>query len=292
MPTWNRLLASGAALGAAGVAYALAEARAWRVAEHRLPVRAGAPRLTVLHVSDTHMQGRDRAKARWLEGLPERLGTTPDLVLATGDLIEDPTGIDPLVRAFERLEACYGKWYVLGSHDYFHATYPGFLKYFTGSRRVASARPADTPRLEEGLAGAGWRALTNRSETVPAPEGPIRLTGVDDPYVQRDDTGHLGREPGDVLAIGLVHAPEVVSEYALHGYDLILAGHTHAGQVRVPLAGAVVTNCDLPCGLAAGPSRVGSSWLHVSPGVAQGKFVPLRFNCPPEVTLLTLAPSA
>ncbi|HEX2195661.1 MAG TPA: metallophosphoesterase [Actinomycetota bacterium] len=287
----GRFAASAAVLGAAGAAYALAEARAWRVAKHRLPVRDGVPRLTVLHVSDTHMQARDRAKARWLEGLPERLGTTPDLVLATGDLIEDPSGIDPLVDALARLRARYGKWYVLGSHDYFHSTYPGFFKYFTGSREVVRAKPADTPRLEAALARTGWTALTNRSEVVETHGGRVRLTGVDDPYIHRDDTRHVGREPADAAAIGLVHAPEVVSEFALHGYDLVVAGHTHAGQVRLPFAGAVVTNCDLPCALAAGASRVGSAWLHVSPGVAQGKFVPLRFNCPPEVTLLTLEPS-
>lgn len=291
MPHWRRLTASGAALGAAGAAYALAEARAFRLREHRLPVRAGAPPLTVLHLSDTHMQERDRLKARWLERLPELLEGIPDLVLATGDLIEDPSGIDPLADALAPLRARYGKFYVLGSHDYFHSTFPGFVKYFTGNREVVRARPADTPRLEERLAATGWRALTNRSEVVDTPGGAVRLSGVDDPYIHRDDTRHLGREPDDALAIGLMHAPEVVSQYALHGYDLVLAGHTHGGQVRVPFAGAVVTNSDLPCALAAGPTRVGSSWLHVSPGVAQGKFVPLRFNCPPEVTLLMLEPS-
>lgn len=291
MPPWRRIVASGAALGAAGAAYALGEARAFRLVEHRLPVGAGVPRTRVLHISDTHMQERDRVKALWLSRLPEVLEVTPDVVVATGDLIEDPTGIDPLVDALSGVSARYGKWYVLGSHDYFHSSFPGFFKYFTGSREVVRATPADTPRLEAGLAETGWTALTNRTETVDTGGGRIRMTGVDDPYIHRDDTRHVGREPGDALAIGVMHAPEVVSQYALHGYDLVLAGHTHGGQVRIPFAGAVVTNSNLPCALAAGPTRVGSSWLHVSPGVAQGKFVPLRFNCPPEVTLLTLEPS-
>ncbi len=290
MPPLRRLVASGAALGAAGLAYALTEARSFRLQEHRLPIRPGAPRVTVLHLSDIHLKERDRAKTRWLASLPERLGITPDLVFATGDLIEDPTGIDPLVDALGRLEATWGRWYVLGSHDYLHSTFPGFLKYFTGNRDVTRTRPADTPRLEHALAAAGWRPLTNTSEVVDTAAGRIRLSGVDDPYIHRDDTRHLGRRPDDVLAIGLMHAPEVVSEYVLRGYDLVLAGHTHGGQVRVPLAGAVVTNSALPAALAAGPRRVGSSWLHVSPGLAQGKFVPLRFNCPPEATLLTLEP--
>ena len=291
MASPKRALASSFALGAAGLGYSLAEARSWRLQRHRLPVRTGAPRLTVLHLSDTHVKGRDGAKLRWLRGLPERLGLVPDLVLATGDMIEDPSGIDPLVEALSGLEAAWGKWYVLGSHDYLHSTFPGYAKYFTGNRDVVRARPADTPRLERGLAATGWTALTNRSETVDTPSGRVRLTGVDDPYLHREETGHLARAGDDALAIGLMHAPEVVSEYALAGYDLVVAGHTHAGQVRIPFAGAVVTNSTLPCALAAGPTKVGSSWLHVSPGLAQGKFSPIRFNCRPEATLLTLEPA-
>jgi predicted MPP superfamily phosphohydrolase len=291
LPSPQRLLASLVALGAGGFAYALAEARSYRVQRHVLPVRAGTPRVTVLHLSDTHLKERDRAKTRWLRSLPERLGTEPDLVLATGDLIEDPSGIDPLVDALSGLRARWGKFYVLGSHDYLHSTFPGFVKYFTGNRDVVRAKPADTPRLERGLRETGWAALTNRNEVLETPGGRVLLTGVDDPYIHREETGHLGRSSEHAAAIGLMHAPEVVSEYALAGYDLVLAGHTHAGQVRVPVAGAVVTNSTLPCALAAGPTRVGATWLHVSPGVAQGKFAPVRFNCRPEVTLLTLEPS-
>ncbi|MFN2587516.1 MAG: metallophosphoesterase [Actinomycetota bacterium] len=292
MPSFERLLARSFALGAGGLAYAAAEARSYRVQTHHLPVRRGAPRLSVLHVSDTHLKGRDRAKTVWLRRLPELLGLVPDLVVATGDLIEDPWGVDPLVDALGRLPSRWGKWYVLGSHDYLHSTFPGLVKYFTGNRDVVRARPADTPRLERGLRDAGWKPLTNRTEVVDTPSGRIRLTGVNDPYLHREKTGHLERAAGDALAIGLMHAPEVVSDYALHGYDLVLAGHTHGGQVRIPFAGAVVTNSTLPCALAAGPTKIGSSWLHVSPGVAQGKFAPVRFNCRPEVTRLVLEPSA
>jgi predicted MPP superfamily phosphohydrolase len=88
-----------------------------------------------------------------------------------------------------------------------------------------------------------------------------------------------------------MHAPDLTSEWALEGFDLILAGHTHGGQVRVPFVGALTTNSSLPNRLACGPFRVGGAWLHVSPGLGTGPYSRIRFNCPPEATLLELAPA-
>jgi predicted MPP superfamily phosphohydrolase len=228
---------------------------------------------------------------QWLRGLPGELGEAPDMVLATGDLIEDNSGIDPVVEVLASLESLYGNFYVLGSHDYYQSKFQAYTKYITG-RRPIRAPKADTTRLEAGLTEAGWKAVTNSTEVVETDGGRVRVVGVDDPYIHRDRTEHIRRGDGDTLALGLVHAPDVVSDYALHGFDLVVAGHTHAGQVRVPGLGAIVTNCTLPSALAGGLSRVGSTWLHVSPGLGSGRFAPIRFNCRPEATLLTFQPAA
>lgn len=281
------LLAAGLGAGLAGAGYALTEPHLYRLTTRVLELAAG-PRLTVLHLSDTHMTSRSRGLVRWLERLPEKLQGVPDLVLATGDLIQEDGGIDPLVGAFSGIEARLGRYYVLGSHDYYQSSFQSYTKYWTGRRDQIGAAPADTRRLEEGLQAKGWISLQNRTELVECEQGRIRLAGLDDPYLNRHSTKHILREPSDALAIGLVHCPDVVSDWLLNSFDLVLAGHTHGGQVRLPLLGAVVTNCSLPTALASGAHRIGSGWLHVSPGLGSGRFSPIRFNCRPEATLLKL----
>lgn len=249
-----------------------------------------APRLTVLHISDTHFLARDNRLQRFLAGIPEELGADPDLVIATGDLIEDNTGIDPAVESLSGLAGTHGCFYVLGSHDYYQSVFQAYSKYVT-KKRPTRAPLADTERLERGLGEAGWKPLTNTTAFVETGAGRIRLTGVDDPYLDRHRTDHIERKSEDALAIGVMHAPDVVSEFALAGFDLALAGHTHAGQVRPPLLGTVVTNCSLPRELGARFSRVGETWLHVSPGLGTGRYSRIRFNCRPEATLLELRPA-
>ncbi len=282
MPRLRRLVALGAALAA----YSLYEPRRYRLERKVVAYPRPVPELTVLHLSDTHLQADDRLLRSFLDELPESLGSAPDLIVATGDLIDDDSGIEPIVDALARLEARLGRFYVLGSHDYYQATGRNFRKYFTGEKSVERAKPAASAELERGLQEKGWISLLNKSHVVSTPEGPIRIAGVDDPYLDRDEPGHIERGPDEVFAVGLVHCPDVVSEWVLKGFGLVLAGHTHGGQVRIPGIGALVTNSSLPAGLAAGPHRIGDSWLHVSRGLGTSRFSPIRFWCPPEVSLL------
>jgi uncharacterized protein len=290
----NRAVTWGAATCAAVAAYAVAESRRYRVVERTIPVPAGGPSMTILHVSDPHLMRRRLALRRFLMALPDRLPGVPDLVLATGDLIEDDTGIDPLVEAFGRLEARHGRFYVLGSHDYYRSSLAGFagaLKMFAGKERTPyTAVKNSVHLLEEGLQSKGWVALTNRTEFVEVAGIATRLAGVDDPYLRRHRTEHAARSRNDDLAVALMHSPDAVSEWVLAGYDLVLAGHTHAGQVRLPLLGAIVTNSSLPTGLAGGLHRIGGTWVHVSPGLGHGRYLPFRVLAPPEATLLRLNP--
>ena len=280
-----QILTAGAALGL----YSLLEPYRFRLNILDVPLHHRGLRLDVLHLSDTHMRAGNKRLQQWLERLPQELNAVPDLVLATGDLIEDDTGIDPVTEALGGLQSNYGCFYVLGSHDYFQSRFQAYTKYFTGRRPIRAPR-ADTEALEAGLEERGWTPVTNATTSVDTPAGRIRIAGVDDPYIRRHKTDHIRRVPNDDLALGLVHAPDVVSDFALAGFDLVVAGHTHAGQVRLPGLGAVVTNCALPAALAGGLSEVGNTWLHVSPGLGSGRFAPVRLNCRPEATLLRLHP--
>lgn len=287
-------LRAGLALSLLAAGYAHLETYRFRLATRAVPVHPGAPRLSILHVSDLHLTARRRRLAAFLARLPELLGLVPDLVLATGDLIDDDSGIGPAVAALAGLEARLGRFYVLGSHDYFqaHLTPGSFGKYVGVRRGPLRAPEAAVGALEAGLAAKGWVALTNSTTSVEAGGRRVRLTGVDDPYLGRARTEHITREAGDDLAIGLMHAPDVISPWVHAGYDLVLAGHTHGGQVRLPGVGALVTNCSLPAALARGLHDLSGTWLHVSPGLGTGTYTRIRFACPPEATLLRTTPRA
>ncbi len=285
-------LAATAALGA----YPFIEKRLYRVNELRVPLarrdangEVGARPVSVLHVSDMHIKQADTLLARFIGSIPDALAREPDIVAATGDLIDDDSGIEPAVSLLGDFFPSAHRFYVLGSHDYFQSRFKSYAKYFTSRGRSPVGAPrADVARLEEGLQATGWTRVTNTSTVIDTHFGRLQVAGVDDPYLNRHRTGHIGRDAEVDIAIGLVHTPDVVSEWVLSGFDLVLAGHTHGGQVRVPGIGALVTNSALPNALAGGLTRIGDGWLHVSPGLGTGRFAPIRFNCRPEVTLLSL----
>ncbi|MDQ4029377.1 MAG: metallophosphoesterase [Actinomycetota bacterium] len=282
------------AAGAGAAAYAMTEARRYRLERRQLVLGSRCPEMSILHISDTHLGRHNMGLATWLRSLPDRIGDTLDMVVATGDLIDDDSGITPLVDALGALQARAAKYYVLGSHDYYSSSLRGFVKgaanLYSRSRAPVTTRRTDVDRLTGGLASTGWLPLLNKTEIVRIHDRRVRVAGIDDPFLRRHRTDHIARTPADDLALALVHTPDVVSEWLLAGFDLVFSGHTHGGQIRLPAVGAVVTNCSLPSGLAGGLHPVGAGWIHVSPGLGTSKFSRVRFLCPPEATLLELRP--
>jgi predicted MPP superfamily phosphohydrolase len=140
------------------------------------------------------------------------------------------------------------------------------------------------------LEADGWVHLKNRKYERPGT--PVEIVGLDDPHIHRGDIRVAGRTAPANFGLAVVHSPDPAPELVALGYDLVLAGHTHGGQVRLPIVGAVVTNCSIPNRMARGLFRLGPGHLHVSAGLGTSKYAPFRLFCRPEATLLELTARA
>jgi predicted MPP superfamily phosphohydrolase len=170
------------------------------------------------------------------------------------------------------------------------------LLYLVPDREYVQGVELPSEALRSALTEAGWADLNNARTVLKAGGRSIELVGVDDPHVDRDDYPAVSgpASPGVDLHVGVTHTPasRVLDRMAADGFSVLLAGHTHGGQVRVPGYGALTTNSDLPHAMARGLHRwPGSdSWLHVSAGLGTHPTAPVRFACRPEATVLTLIP--
>ncbi|MFL5794006.1 MAG: metallophosphoesterase [Actinomycetes bacterium] len=282
-----------AAAAAACVGYGVLVERDWyRLRRERVrALEPGQPPLTVLHLSDLHLTVADTRRVAFLERLAAE---QVDLVVMTGDMLGEPAGLDPVLEALSRFRPRLGAVAVLGSNDYWAPRFRNPLGYFLGpsSRRSRSSGRNPWRELVDGLEDQGWTVLSNRRGRL----GDVELAGMDDPHIRRDDPA-VAVPPNSShprLRMGIVHSPyqRALDAFERNGYGLLLAGHTHGGQVRLPGVGALVTNCDLPRDRVRGLSRWGSSWLHVSAGLGTSKYAPFRFACRPEASLLEVVAKA
>lgn len=272
-------------LGAAALAYGFLEARLYRTKRYRVPVLPpGARDVTILQVSDLHLRLRRGRLRRFLDSLAAK---PHDIVLATGDLLGDPEAVDECLRLLNGLEARMGRFFVFGSSDYYAPALKSYLDYFLKRRHHGTARNP-TRRFREGLTAAGWKDLNNATLRIDLDGTTTDIVGMDDPWLNRDDRAVLSRTHGTFLGLVVVHDPAPFQDAVDAGFDLVVAGHTHGGQVRLPFVGAVVSNSTLPPKLARGLSRVGPGWLFVSPGLGTGRYAPFRFMCRPEASVLHL----
>jgi predicted MPP superfamily phosphohydrolase len=301
----RRALGLAALGGTAGLAYAAGvEVRWFALRRVQAPVLPPGHRsLKVLHVTDLHLTPTQQRKRAWVRSLA---ALEPDLVVNTGDNLAHMDSVPAVLDAFDGLLDVPGV-FVFGSNDYFAPTTRNPVKYLLpddGERRTDTP-PLPWRDLRSGFEKRGWLDLTNRRTTLEVDGATVAFAGVDDPHLGYDDLSAVAG-PADTAAdlrLGVAHAPylRVLDQFARDGYDAVLAGHTHGGQLCLPVKGALVTNCDLDPARAKGlhrhpaqapPGTPGSAWLHVSGGLGTSPYAPVRFCCRPEATLLTLTPRA
>lgn len=275
----RRAFVLGGLLGAAGAA-ALSGVEAYqaryvnpyapsveRVAIPLRPEHAGLAGLRIGFITDTHVgpfiSADDLARATNLIAAEE-----PDLILLGGDYVsESPRYIGPAVELIRQLvsETPLGGFAVLGNHD-----------LNVSASKVTAA-----------LEGAGVPVLRNRAASVTFRGETLWIAGIDETLMGRPDPPvAFGQIPADAATIALWHEPQFAEQAASEGAFLQLSGHTHGGQIRLPGVG--------PVGLPIHGKRYVMGLNHAA-GMAiyTGRGVgvyrpPLRFNCPPEVTLVTL----
>ncbi len=282
---------------AAGLAYAsIYETRAFTLREVTVPVlAAGSAPLRILHLSDTHMTPSQHQKQRWLRSLAS---LEPDLVINTGDNLAHIDAVSSVVAAYGDLLDLPGA-FVFGSNDYFSPQMKNPVHYLTGGTGTTGGvrRTKDLPfeELRAAFITRGWTDLSNRHGEMQVGGRRLSFVGVDDPHLGFDELDLVPADSSADLAIGVTHAPylRVLDRWNSLGYPLIMAGHTHGGQLCLPFYGALVTNCDLDRSRAKGlhTHQVDGhdpSWLHVSAGLGTSPYAPVRFACRPEATLLTL----
>lgn len=306
MHTLTRTALGLGVAGAGAVAYgSLIERNAFTLRRFVVPVLpAGHEPIDVLHLSDIHLMPRQKRKLEWIASLAE---LRPQAIVNTGDNISHPESIAPLMAALEPFYDLPGA-FVLGSNDYFAPGRKNPVDYLRGKRRRPTTPRLPTDVLVAGFDEVGWTDLTNTRGRMRVGGADLELVGLDDPHLEYDRYD-LVAGPADEtadLTVGIVHAPytRVLDAMVADGAGLVIAGHTHGGQLAVPFYGALVTNCDLDTTRVKGVSRWwpgangipseqapgDAAWMHVSAGLGTSPYAPVRFACRPEATLLTLTP--
>lgn len=224
--------------------------------------------LTIAHASDFHLTGQ-MTQAFYHYVVDQINDLQCDLIALTGDLIDRPGCLPWLEPIFGKLSAPLGKYYVLGNHD---------------------CRIEDEAVLRASLDQSGLTALNGRWETLEVRGCFLLLAGNELPWYRGADQMAAPQANSDnldgTLKVLLSHSPDQIDWAHARGFHLMLAGHTHGGQIRPPVIGPIVSPSRYGPKFASGEFLVGQTHLHVSRGV--GGTHPLRWNCAPEITRLRL----
>ena len=288
LPTTRRgfiRLAAAAGVAAVAADSTLIEPNRPRVVRREIALRRWPEPLngfTIAHLSDFHYDP-------YCSVHPLRASITmvnalhPDLIVLTGDFVSLPllskdndeddekaaATAEPCAQLLRQMQAPHGLWAVMGNHDYY----------------------SDPDRVTSALRNEGIHVLANESAAIETNAGRFWLSGVNDVLghtADLDDTLH--RVPTNEATVLLAHEPDYADHVARSPVDLQLSGHSHGGQVRIPLIRPLFLP-DMAKKYIWGLYRIGGLTLYTNPGLGTVG-LPIRLNCPPEITLLTLRCSA
>jgi predicted MPP superfamily phosphohydrolase len=231
-----------------------------------IPRLKESTKLRIAHISDLHMSGR--LARGYFEQIAENVNTArPDVIAITGDIIEREHCLNWIPQTLGQLRAPGGVYYVLGNHD-LHV---------------------DESRLNNALSAAGLLHVGGTCRQIEVHGNPIMLAGNELPWYG-PASSFAACPPHDAeglpLRILLAHSPDQFAWAKANDVDLMLAGHLHGGQVRLPILGAILSPSRHGVRYAQGVFTAGNTVMHVSRGT--GSLTPVRYNCPPEIAILTL----
>ncbi|HVJ49771.1 metallophosphoesterase [Desulfitobacterium sp.] len=266
---------SSTAIGGAGI-LALAEhdtltleKEFWDLSYPALPAALEGKR--IVQLSDLHLE-QLRFSSSSLQSQVN--AQKSDLLVLTGDLISDRTDLDKVVEYLQPLTARFGKYMVMGNNDYWHFSRSLFNRYM------------------ELLLGIGWIPLINDAERIK--DLNLWIIGVDDPATAHDDVAKsyakLSQTSSSELPFRLVlsHSTDSLDDIAKYGAELLLTGHTHGGQIRLPGMKPLITNTYLgDNGIYEGYHVIEGVPLYINRGIGESG-IPLRLNVPPEIAIFTL----
>jgi len=289
------------------------------------PKKNNSPVLTILHLSDFHL--RKNYKGRKLYKFVKSLNNLEtDFIFLTGDLVEQDENIEYLASMLNSFKARYGKYAVFGVHDYYNKKLVEFLKNMFKRKREYE-RENDVFCIVSRLADIGIEVLSNESRKINIGRQDIReveIIGLDDPIIKKIDIEKAFKDAGpaisselikkssygaeyrnafslkkekvhklnnkDKLRLILIHTPNAdsITELSQRRVDIIFSGHTHGGQVRLPLIGAVLSGCRIKTKFASGLFYFKNFVLYVTRGLGEGRFSQFRCYCQPEASLVRI----
>lgn len=243
--------------------------------------------LKVLHLSDIHFARPNAGLSRFFDQLAQ---LKPDLIVITGDVIDCREGVAIAAEQFSKLKSKHGIFAVMGNHDYYDYQLFDSAFHNVQGRRHPLQRNG-TLRLRAAYKRLGIKELRNQSLHIDADGQRIGLHGVDDPVTGHADLTRIRPEKGGGgVNFLLAHTLDVLLGLSDHEIDVCFSGHTHGGQICVPLFGAIVTQTRIGRSYAAGINRFMDIVCCVSRGMGSSRFMRIRFFSRPEAILLTLEP--